>query len=295
MKHISTSQLKSQLRQAQRKTQQAVNQYNSAVRKYNSEVNRYNRELNRAISNYNSAVRQHNLQVQHNRQVIKKEIAKLTNSSMHVQYSSTVSAMRSSYSRVISLYDAGREITPEQEIILNLAEQEQANSLIATNRLFNENGDCGNDQDEIEDIVISDKLSVISVDLMNRWKGAVYALNPLNPDAARHFCTSAREIFTEFIELKAPDESVFRFNPNAAKTDRGNATRKEKIRYMMSGKELDDSVSDFADADIDNILELFHVLSDGTHGEAGRYEFNALVQVKRRVEQGINFLCAISA
>lgn len=295
MKHISTSHLKSQLRQAQRKTQQAVNQYNSAVRKYNSEVNRYNRELNQAISNYNSGVRQYNSQVQHNRQVIKREFAKLSTSTMHIRYSSTVSAMQSSYSRVISIYDTGNEITPEQEIILNLAEQEQANSLIATNRLFNENGDCENDHDEIEDVAISDRLSSVSVDLMNRWKGAVYALSPLNPDAARHFCTSAREIFTEFIELKAPDESVFQFNPNAAKTERGNATRKEKIRYMMSGKELDGSVLDFADADIENILELFHVLSDGTHGEAGKYEFDTLVQVKRRVEQGINFLCTISA
>ena len=64
---------------------------------------------------------------------------------------------------------------------------------------------------------------------------------------------------------------------------------------MMHGKRLDDSVMDFADADITNILELFHVLSDGTHGAAGKYKFTALVQVKRRVEQGINFLCAISA
>ena len=46
--------------------------------------------------------------------------------------------------------------------------------------------------------------------------------------------------------------------------------------------------------DINNILELFHVLSDGTHGAAGRYEFDKLLQVKKRVEQGINFLCTIS-
>lgn len=88
---------------------------------------------------------------------------------------------------------------------------------------------------------------------------------------------------------------MFRVNPRATKTDRGNATRKEKIRYMMHGKHLNESVTEFADADIANILELFHVLSDGTHGAAGRYEFSALVQVKRRVEQGINFLCAISS
>lgn len=296
MKRINASQLKSQLRQAQRKTQQAVDQYNAAVRKYNSEISRYNRELNRAVSNYNSAVRQHNLKVQHNRQVIRQEISKLNNhSSVQIKYSSTIAAMRSSYSRVIEFYDAGSIITPEQEIILNLAEQEQANSLIATNRLFDESTDNQDNGEEIEDIAISDRLSLVSNDLMNRWKGAVYALNPHNPDAARHFCTSAREIFTEFIELKAPDALVFQHNPNAAKTKLGNATRKEKIKFMMCEKELDDSVVEFADADIDNILELFHVLSGGTHGAAGRYEFSALVQVKRRVEQEINFLCAISA
>jgi uncharacterized phage infection (PIP) family protein YhgE len=294
-RHISTSQLKSKLRQTERKAKQAINQYNSNVRKYNSEVRKINRELNQAISNYNSAVRKYNSQVQHNRQVINREILKLkATATTHVQYSCSVTEMHNSYDRVVNCYDEGVEITPEQEHILDLVEQEQANGLIVTNQLF-KNQVAQLSEDEIADIAISDKLSLVSEDLMNRWKGAVYALNPQNPDAARHFCTSAREIFTEFIELKAPDSAVFQYNPSAAKTDRGNATRKEKIKYMMHGKSLDNSVTDFADADITNILELFHVLSDGTHGAAGRYQFSALVQVKRRVEQGINFLCAISA
>ena len=129
----------------------------------------------------------------------------------------------------------------------------------------------------------------------NRWRGAVFALNPQNPDAARHFCTSARELFTEFIECKAPDNEVFAYNPSCERTDRGNATLREKIKYMMRALDMDDSVAEFADANIQNILELFHVLSDGTHGTAGRYEYEKLVQVKKRVEQGINFLCEIAA
>ena len=294
-KHISTSQLRSKLRQAESKAKQAINQYNNAVRKYNSEANRFNRELKQAVSNYNSAVRKHNSQVQYNRQVINRELAKLKSASTtHVSYTSSVSAMQSSYGRVLRYYDTGVNITPEQSYVLDLAEQEQANSLITTNRLFGEEQIVEPEQ-EIQDVAISEKLALVSEDLMNRWKGAVYALNPNNPDAARHFCTSAREIFTKFIEQKAPDSEVFAFNPNAERTDRGNATRKEKIRFMMRDKALDESVTDFADDDITNILELFHVLSDGTHGEAGKYKFSALVQVKRRVEQGINFLCAISA
>ena len=136
-RHISTSQLKSKLRQAERKTQQAINQYNSAVRKYNTEVKKVNRELNQAISNYNSAVRKYNSKVQHNRQVINRELLKLkATSTTRVQYSSSVTAMHNSYDRVVDYYDEGVEITPEQEHILDLVEQEQANSLIATNRLF---------------------------------------------------------------------------------------------------------------------------------------------------------------
>lgn len=293
-RHINISQLRSQLRQAERKTQQAINKYNSAVRKYNTDVKNLNRDLNRAVSNYNSAVRRHNSQVQHNRQIIKREIAKLNSSpTIHVQYSSSVTAMQSSYNRVVEVYDSGADISPEQSLILDYVEKEQANGLIATNRLFDNTSP--DETEEIEDVAISDKLAVVSDDLMNRWKGAVFALNPQNPDAARQFCTSAREIFTEFIEMKAPDKSVFSYNPNAAKTERGNATRKEKIKYIMHDKGMDDSVIDFAEADITNILELFHVLSDGTHGAAGRYKYDTLVQVKRRVQQGINFLCAISS
>ena len=60
-------------------------------------------------------------------------------------------------------------------------------------------------------------------------------------------------------------------------TDRGNAARKEKIRYMMRGKQMELCVIDFTDEDINNIRERFHVLSDGKHGAAGRYEVDKLL------------------
>ena len=63
---------------------------------------------------------------------------------------------------------------------------------------------------------------------------------------------------------------------------------------MMRDKKVESCVIGFVDADITNILELFHILSDGTHGIAGKYTFSKLLQVKKRVEQGINFLCTIS-
>ena len=63
---------------------------------------------------------------------------------------------------------------------------------------------------------------------------------------------------------------------------------------MMRNANMDDSVISFVEEDIKNILELNHLLSGGTHGPAGKFTFKKLLQVKKRVEQGINFLCEIS-
>ena len=284
-RHISTSQLKSQLRQIEQKQKRAIADYNRVLSEYNTEINK-------STTAYNSFVREFNSSVCRNRYIIEQEMRKLnTRTAVATSYTASMHVMQQHYQRVNAVYREGVDITPEQDQILDLIEQEQANSLLTANAITNEDFS----EESTEDVEIGNKLQVVSEDLNNRWKGAVYALNPSNPDAARHFCTSAREIFTEFIELKAPDNLVFQYNPQCEKTDRGNATRREKIKYMMRKTPMDDSVIDYAEADITNILELFHVLSDGTHGAAGRYEFPKLMQVKKRVEQGINFLCEISS
>ena len=277
-KSFNMSSFKSQMRQAQRKFERDMkSEINKATRKFENDVNR-------ELRKYNSKVR-------HNQQVITRELNKLQSSTtVRSTYTISLGAMHQHYTTIGSIY-GDSVVSPRQEQILDLVEREQANSLITANAIQNDDFSSEN----TEDVEIGNKLLNVSEDLNNRWRGAVFAMSPQNPDAARHFCTSAREIFTEFIELKAPDTKVFAFNPNCEKTDRGNATRREKIKYMMRNTDIHSSVIDFAEADITNILELFHVLSDGTHGAAGRYEFQKLVQVKKRVEQGINFLCEISA
>ncbi|MBR2046502.1 MAG: hypothetical protein IJ958_10280 [Agathobacter sp.] len=275
---INVSSIKSQMRQAQRK----------AERQLQTEVNKVTRKLE---SELNQEIRKYNSQLRHNQQIVTRELNRLSSRpNIQTTYRTSLNTMQRYYTDISDTYQ-NIEITPEQGRILDLVEREQINGLVTANVV--ENGDFS--ENTIEDIEIGNKLQLVSEDLNNRWKGAVFALSPQNPDAARHFCTSAREIFTEFVELKAPDAKVFDFNPNCQKTDRGNATRREKIKYMMRNVDTTERVIDFAEADITNILELFHVLSDGTHGEAGRYEFNKLLQVKKRVEQGINFLCEISA
>ena len=74
MKKISTSQLRSKIRQIEQKQRTAINNYNRAVRQYNTQVKR-------AVNEYNSAVRRHNANVLHNRQIIQREISRLRSSS----------------------------------------------------------------------------------------------------------------------------------------------------------------------------------------------------------------------
>ena len=284
MASFNMSKFNSQINRLKQQTRRAENEMNRAI-------NKCNRDMRNAFNKYNASVRQYNSNVRRNKQIISNELRKL-NSSPSVSTSYTISSrnMQTYYDEINAFYSEGIEVTPKQNHILDLVEQEQASSLVTENYI--ESDSIPEEQPEY--IEIGNKLAKVSDDLNNRWTGAVYSLNPNNPDAARHFCTSTREIFTEFIELKAPDRAVFEYNPNCQKTDRGNAPRKEKIGYMMRHLDMDSSVVKFADEDITNILELFHVLSDGTHGKAGRYEYNKLVQVKKRVEKGINFLCEIS-
>ncbi len=47
------------------------------------------------------------------------------------------------------------------------------------------------------------------------------------------------------------------------------------------------------DEDINNVVELFKVLSAGTHGPAGKYGMNELYPLKQRVEDAILFLAKI--
>ena len=68
---------------------------------------------------------------------------------------------------------------------------------------------------------MTSELASFSMDLVSRWTGALFALNPTNPDAARHFCTSAREVLTSILDIAAPDSAVLEASPNCELTPQG--------------------------------------------------------------------------
>lgn len=280
VKRMNISQLNSKMRQIQNKTNQQLKRIQRDTER------QIKRETTKMINDYKKNIRK-------NYQKLQKELNRFNNSQhMTTKYTISVRNLNSSYEKVNATYNQLNSTTKEKEIF-NYIEQENVNNLTVANMLIFSEAEEDIDT-ELQDNVIGNQLKKLSDDLNNRWLGAIFALNPHNPDATRHFCTSTREIFTEIFDKYAKDKEVFSIFPDCDKTDRGNATRKSKIKYFLYKKGIDiKNADEFIDNDIDNILELYHILSNGTHGEAGRYSIIQLKAIKKRVEDGINFLCSI--
>jgi hypothetical protein len=212
----------------------------------------------------------------------------------YVTFRASVETLHRSY--VILDRSAEERDTSEFEgDLLDLSERENANSVEVMNALLAEQqlGSEGDDLARLRETRVEGELVALSADLDSRWRGALFALHPENPDASRHFCASAREIFTTLLEQRAPDDEVKRALPNCPLHE-GRPTRRSRIQFALRRKGLiAEPLEQFVDTDVDNILELFKVFNDGTHGSAGRFGFEQLRAIKTRVEDGIVYLSRI--
>lgn len=291
VKRINLSQFRSKLRQIEAKQRQAIAQYNQKVRQYNQSV----RNLQGAIDRYNREVRAYNSRQRQHRQRVQTELARLRSrpSSTNVQFRTSVTSLHESYT-LLEKSAAARSLSSTENYFLDLSEREMANSLGVVNALEAEAPST--EAPDLQQTTVTDEIAIISEELDGRWRGALFALHPQNPEAARHFCTSAREIFVEILELKAPDEAVFAAIPSCPRTERGNATRRSKMTFLLAQKDVDMAeLADFASDDIGNVLELFDLLNSATHGTVGRYDLATLGTIKRRVEDGLLFLSRLAA
>ena len=290
-RRYSASQIRSKIRQAQQKQRQAITKYNDKVR-------RHNQGVRTAVNRYNQAVRAHNERVRANRRRLASQLARLnarptTTTTSYIVYHTSVRTLQNSYSRLENSADS-QQLDARYNRLLNLSEREAANSAEVTNRILGDPEAAAGSVDELEDAELLDGLRGISTDLDDRWNGAVFALNPENPDAARHFCTSAREILTQILQLKAPDADVVALLPDCDRTPDGNPTRRSKITYFLARRDMAAaSLEQFVEDDIENIVQLFNVFNRGTHGAAGTFDFTQLGAVRKRVENGIMFLTEI--
>jgi hypothetical protein len=289
VRRVSPSQFRSQLRQAASRAQRSIDAYNRGVRQF---VSKYNQ----AVSRHNQEVRAHNARVRTARSRLQQALSRLQSqarSARYQRFTSSAYVLHASFERLEHHF--GPAPTPEQDAILELSEREAANSLdVASAFVAEEVPAAAGGDDSLRASTISDELRSLSADLDNRWQGALFALHPSNPDAARHFCTSAREIFDGILDLRAPKAVVGEAVQGCDRTHDGSPTRRSRIRFLLARRGVPEA-EEFVEHDLDDIVDLFSVFNAGTHGPAGRFVLPELVAVKRRVEDGIRFLMRLAA
>ncbi len=260
-------------------------------------MDKHNREVKRAVNNYNAEARSYNSQVRTNRQRLRRELTKLARqpATSHVTYRFSVQSLHEAYARVEAEVEGGA-MGAQGPWILDLTEREASNSVAAMNALL-ESPSTGKSEGlaDLQETTLANELRVISPELDRRWHGALFALDPRNPDAARHFCASSREILARIINHEAPDKTVLEAAPECARTPEGKPIRRAKIEYILGRKAIrNTAVASFIENDLDNVVSLFSVFNEGTHGPAGQFDLPQLSALKRRVEDAVRYLHALS-
>lgn len=205
---VTPAQFKAAVQKAQRDRKRAVDAYNQAARRHNAGVKKAVNDHNREVRNYNSRARAHNREVENQRRRIRQEVARLNSRPS----SPTFATSRASTNAFIDVYDkadaslASGPASAADRRFLDLVSDEAANSVYLANALEGD-GDAPDafSEDDLRAPSMQSELRHFGDDLVNRWVGALYALSPQNPDAARHFCTSAREVVTTLLDCPAPD------------------------------------------------------------------------------------------
>ena len=262
VRRVTPSQLRSKLRQAQAKQKQAIGKQKQAIGKYNrtvgthnqkvkSEVNRYNQ----AVNQYNSKVRAHNSRVRANRNRLRQELDKLARAASRPSQRTFRTSVETVQRTYVSLESAAEtyQYGDQYNRVLDLSEREAANSAGAMNAMLG-NPEPSDGAENVRSTTLDPILTLISADLPDRWHGALFSLNPNNPDAARHFCTSAREILTRILDSCAPNCAVLAEMPDCEKMPEGTPTRRSKIRFFLHhGNMAEKPLEDFVEEDISAI------------------------------------------
>ena len=83
--------------------------------------------------------------------------------------------------------------------------------------------------------------------------------------------------------------------PHCQLTQQGTPTRRAKLQFLLQRQgTADEALESFAEANIADVLSLFPLLNDGTHGPAGAYSITQLYTIKNRVQGAIEFICEIA-
>ena len=291
---VTPAQYKAALQKAQRDQKRAVDAYNREARRHNAGVKKAVNDYNRDVRTYNTKARAHNREVENQRRRLRQEVTRLNArpaSKTFVTYRQSTSAFVETYDRADVSLASGKASGADHRF-LDLVSDEAANSVYLANALDGDgHATDAFTEDELRAPSMANELQYFGEDLVSRWTGALFALSPQNPDAARHFCTSAREVVTTMLDTSAPDTEVKQNEPDCQLTESGAVTRRSKLTYLLRRHGVTaDGVAAAVSEDVDNLLSLFRTFNDGTHGHAGRFDITELSAIRTRVEGAIRFV-----
>ena len=300
VRRMTPAQYNAWVRQENARRKRAIDQHNAEVRRVNAHNERVVRDHNRKVDAHNKKViGDYNRRARAHNERLRREI-----DPFHVKPSARYSAHRmsvvtltESFSGLEAAALSGRWTGSDE--LFDLSESETANSVSALNSLLGERtDDVAASEAEVATLratTIKSELSRFEADLDARWRGALFSLHPDNPDASRHFCTSARELLSTFLELVAPDHDVLAADPNCPLTPNGSVSRRARVRHCLLRQNAHDPIlEEFVEDDLENVVSLFDEFNSGTHGDAGRFDLVALTAIKQRVEGAIHFVSRIS-
>lgn len=280
-RRTSPSQVRSLIRQAETKRRQAIQKLNSDIRRYDAD-----RKL--AMDAYNREVRSYNARVRANQTRLRSYLQRLSGQTVTTQYE-TIHRSTLALSDAYTLLDNSYA----DPFLTDLAERDTANSIAVVNVLLDDEAGPPAAQADLRETAMGTALVSISPDLRDRWHGAIYSLSPTNPDAARHFCSSSREIITGILNIVAPDHEVLAAFPYDLHD--GKPTRRAKIHYCLAHTGRDnDALESFSDFNIKDLSALFNDLNAGAHGRSGKFSLPQLHAIKVRVEDAIGFVCEVA-
>lgn len=136
-------------------------------------------------------------------------------------------------------------------------------------------------------------INIDSKDLIALWQGANKSLDSTNPDYARHFAVSFRELFTQILHRLSPTHEIKKWTNDDKLFDNGKPTRKARLLFICRSVNHD-IFSDFLEKDVEAILELLKLFQRGTHQVIIPFTHKQLVALKARVESAIIYLIEIS-
>jgi hypothetical protein len=286
-RYVSPAEYKRLVEQHNREQKRRIENYNREVKKINDHNKRVVNAHNTLVTKYNDTQRK-------NRQALNYAIQRYNTyrRTAHINTSYVVTHSVELLQQSYQVLNQHSEELSDSPLVRQYPEQEASNSI----QLYNSvNGiDPG---EYIEPITlqrsaVEEQLHLLSPELYKRWKGALFSLSPGNPDAARHFCSSVREIFTQVIDLKAPDKEVENnFLPITYHNNRPD--RRSKIKYILLNNSVHSpEMENFLQDNINDLTRFYQELNDGTHGYTGKFDTQQLLKMKKRAEDSIIYLTA---